>query len=170
MSKFSNLKLRYKIGVGVATGAIILGAAGGAFAYIAGGSGTGSGTATSASNETLSNLTAVATVTGLVPGGGGVATSVVVTNPNTYSVQFGRINIVLNETGTPAWPSQCDISGSPAYSWFTTGSDTTGAYTAVEGTTTTFAGPTVAMNDDSVNNQTSCLGKSIPLTVTLSAS
>ena len=68
MSKFKNMKLRYKIGVGVATTAAVVGGAGAAFAYwTAGGSGGGSGTV-AAGNGTVTLVASFPTA-GLYPGG-----------------------------------------------------------------------------------------------------
>lgn len=68
MSKIKNMKLRYKIGVGVATAGALAGVAGGAFAYwTAAGSGTGSATTGSSSPMTLIQDTTLSS-TQLVPG------------------------------------------------------------------------------------------------------
>jgi hypothetical protein len=169
MKRFMNKKVA---AIGLAAG-LLLGVGGAAFAYITGGSGTGSGTAAVTPSVPLTGLTASAVLSAsgtLTPGGSAVATTVTVTDPYTYSVQFGRIHIAVNTSGTPTWPAGCDISGIPASAWFTVGTDTTSAYTAVPGSGNTYTGPTVTMNDDQTNNQTACLNASIPLTVTLSAS
>lgn len=152
-----------------ATVAVTLGLAGAAFAYITGGSGSGTGTASVISTVTLSNLSASATTGAMTPGGSAQATTVTVTDPNTYSVQFGRIKIALDTTAAD-WPSGCTYANASAYSWFTVGADTTGAYTATPAGPNSYTGPTVTMNDDPSHDQTGCLGKAIPLIVTLSAS
>lgn len=171
MTKIKNMKLRYKVGAGVATTAAIVGVGTAAFAYITGGSGSGSGTASVTSTVTLNNLSASATTSAMVPAGAAQATTVLVTDPNNYSVQFGRIHVALDTTAAD-WPSGCTYAMATGGSaqWFTVGSDTTGAYTATHAGPNSYTGPTVTFNDDPSNDQTGCLGKAIPLTVTLSAS
>src|SRR5579875_1549017 len=79
MSKFKNMKLRYKIGVGVASTAAIVAAGGAAFAYFTdSGSGTGQasvgnpGTWTVAQNGTASGA--------IYPGSGNSAVTFTITN------------------------------------------------------------------------------------------
>ncbi len=163
--------LKKKIVAGALAGATLIGGSMAAYAYITGGSGSGTGTAGVVSSVTENDLSAVATATGLVPGAAsGTATSVKVTNSHAYSVQFGRISVGLDSTEAD-WPGNgCTYALASANNWFTIGSDATGAFTAVAKGDSTFTGPTILMNDDSGHDQTGCLGQSIPLTVTLSAS
>ena len=90
MSKFRNLKLRYKIGVGVATTAAIVAGGGAAFAYwTASGAGTGSGTAAS-SNGTIT-LTAHFASNTLTPGGS-VPVTITAANSGTTNLYLTNIN------------------------------------------------------------------------------
>jgi hypothetical protein len=89
MSKFKNMKLRYKIGAGVATGATLIAAGGLAFAAWTT-SGSGSGSAIAYTNQT-STVTASASTadTSLWPGNTtATALHFTVNNPNPYSVTF----------------------------------------------------------------------------------
>ncbi|HEX6394107.1 MAG TPA: hypothetical protein VFZ97_11745 [Acidimicrobiales bacterium] len=112
MSKFSNLKLRHKIGVGVATGAAVLGAAGGgAFAYWgSSGSGTGSAsTDTAHSSLTYSNTT----ISGLGPGVAAATFTATVGNTGTQNSYVSSLSAYLTVTETA---SEIALWGDPSTS------------------------------------------------------
>ena len=103
LGRAKNMKLRYKIGMGVATGAAVLAGGGAAFAYwTTSGSGTGSGTAAS-SNGTIT-LTAHFASNALTPGGS-VPVTITAANTGTSNLYLSTINagkISLDSTSVTA--------------------------------------------------------------------
>jgi hypothetical protein len=87
MSKFSNLKLRYKVGFGLATTAAVLGMAGGAFAYFTdSGSGTGSASVGTSTPFVISGTDSSANYPGQ-----STDTELSVQNPGSGNQQIGTI-------------------------------------------------------------------------------
>ena len=165
MSKFSNLKLRYKIGVTVATGAAIIAGGSAAFAYLSETShvspsgGTGS---VSPSSGTVSNITwSAGTVTGLVPGGTSKNITITLSNSNSYSVNIGKWTFAVASVSGPtgcADNSVADLSGSAT---------TPATFVVPAGLTNTVTVP-VSMADLPGTDQSTCVSGA-PLTVTFSA-
>ena len=97
LGRIKNMKLRYKVGMGVATGAAILGGGGAAFAYFTTtGSGTGTGTVGSSQALTIHQTGIVYGNAGndnaLVPGTSATVTFTV-DNPSSGHQQLGTIHL-----------------------------------------------------------------------------
>jgi hypothetical protein len=162
MSKIKNMKLRYKIAAGVTAGAMVIGGAGVAFAYVTGGSGSGGGTAT-ATAPTENNLTTSASITNPVSFGGSQPISITVTNGNTYSLGWANDSVSLASVSTtsPACPAgSFTVTGSSA------GSGVVGAGTS----TTVSSGFTLNFVDlGTSSNQTGCEAATVTFSSSVSA-
>lgn len=90
MSKFTNMKLRYKIGAGIATGATVLGMGVAYAQWTASGTGVGTAKAGSAQGVTAATATYSVTTGLLYPGGAGDLL-VTLSNPNPYPVTVTQI-------------------------------------------------------------------------------
>lgn len=169
MSKIKDMKLRYKVAAGVATGAAIVGMAGGAFAYFNGGNGTGTGTAsTSASAPNVSNLSATVSASGIAYDGTTSDVSVTVKNPNPYSVAFKSLTVGVDDSKLPAncAAGSFSVDNSKA-TWVgavAPGTADNPGTEAVTGITIKFVDSQTALQDGCVNSSV------IPLTYTISGS
>ena len=140
MSKFSNLKLRYKVGVGVATGAAVLGMAGGAFAYFTdtatntnGNATTGTSTPWSVGDPVTSGTMYPTSYSS--PSSSATMTAVV---KNVGSGHQGLNHLIVTLTGVTQEPSPpaggCALSNyqllSPTANWVVSGTNNvTGTFT-----------------------------------------
>lgn len=169
MSKIKDMKLRYKVVAGVATGAAVLGMAGGAFAYFNGGNGTGTGTAsTSATAPTLNNLSATVSASGITYDGNTSAVSVTVNNPNPYSVAFKSLTVGVDDHNLPAncAPGSFSVDNSKA-----TWAGAVGSGTVLNPGTEPVTGITIKFVDSQSAIQDGCVNSTvIPLTYTISGS
>lgn len=185
--KFKDMKLRYKLGVGVVTGAAVVGMAGGAFAYFtAGGSGSSQGAVGSPSNWTVT----VGSESGSIsPGQGSETFTVGVTNPGSGNQELNTLSVAVNTVGgngtnkNDATANGADIPGCLA-SWFvpviaasgtgSTASISPGVDVVPVGTTAT--SPDVASYSalvtmtmtDAATSQNSCQGAAPDITVSAS--
>lgn len=177
MSKFSNLKLRYKIGVGVATGAVILGAAGGAFAYFTtNGSSTGTGAVGSTSTANDWTVAVTNSSTAMYPGG--TADTLPFTITNSVNGFEGLQTIAVSVA-----PDAAHATAGCQASWYTvsvSGTDTAGTNSSTTSDSETFtltAVDDIAHNGvyhgtvnlvltDTGGNQNSCQGDVPVVTVT----
>lgn len=169
MSKFSNMKLRYKVGVGVATTAAIAGMAGGAFAYWTQTS-TGSGTATTGSQTAYS--VAGSNAINLTPGASQDLTAVV-TNAGPLSAPVpGHVHVDITSVS-----GQSTIAGLPLctvadYALSNSGDMTTTATGPLaHAATASYSGVAVSMVNrqdtvagDGSGNQDNCQGATVHLT------
>ena len=165
MSKFSNMKLRYKVGVGVATAAAVIAGGGVAFAYLSETShvsATGGTGSVSPSSGTVSNITwSAGSASNLVPGGGSQNVTITLSNSNTYSVNIGKWTFAVASVSGPAGCATnavADLSGSVT---------TPATYVVPASSTNTVTVP-VSMTDLPGTDQSTCVSGA-PLTVTFSA-
>lgn len=181
MSKIKNLKLRYKIGVGVATAGAIAAAGGAAFAYF-GTSSTGTGSATTGSQVAWSISNGGTTgATSLVPDGGTAAGSpkagdnvqthaFTVTNNSGVTEHLTSVTISIAKADGSAWTSQ-NNSALPecSASDFSVGGsavNTPHVDTAVAGDVAangTSAGTVTVELIDNNLDQSNCEGVTVPL-------
>lgn len=141
--------------------AVALTAAGVAYAYYATGiAGTGTGTATPAANESLDITFAASAISGLVPGGAPVSTTVTFTNPNAYAVGYPSrvVSVASVSSADPACASNAVA--------LLSGTATLAAGVLDAGATRTLSVP-VSMANSTTVDQTACAGEA--LTVTFSA-
>lgn len=109
MSKIKDMKLRYKVAAGVATGAAVLGMAGGAFAYWTNsGSGTGSATAGKVTANSITVTDDSANLNDLGPGVADQNISVTFANNDGFSEWVTNVQVTL--TVTPLSGKTCDAS------------------------------------------------------------
>ena len=180
--KFTDMKLRYKIGVGVITGAAVLGMAGGAFAYFTGANGTGSGQASVGTSSAWQVAETAVSIEKVYPdaaiGGANVITNrYTVSNPGDGSQYLASVTISVAKSDGTEWSSQTDTN-KPACtaSDFSVGGeavgtahvDTTAAGTFTSGQSKTEP-VTVEMIDNGLN-QDNCQGVTVPLYYVASSS
>ena len=175
------MKLRYKVGFGVATGAAVLGMAGGAFAYFTG-SGAGTGTASVGGTATW-HVAKSGTSGTMFPGAGTSTVTFTVTNNGTgyegidsASQVTPTINTV-GGNGTNAGDVTSDSADVPGClaSWFTPSLGTASpAYgTSVAPTTGTYSIPVNVTMSNAVDgsgngiNQDACKGAAPDVTLTV---
>lgn len=156
MLKLTSRKATVLIG----TSAAVIAVTGAAYAYYVGAvNGSGTGTAATA-NTTVQNLTfAASPITGLVPGQSQV-TTVTLTNPNAFAVQYPGKTIAVSSVSGPTGCADNTVallSGSAAWA---------GGVLAANATDT--VNVTVAMADSTTVNQNACNNASF--TITYSAS
>jgi hypothetical protein len=171
MSKFSNLKLRYKIGVGVATGATILGISGGAFAYFTAPQATGSGNASVGGTGTWTVAQTGSSGT-IYPGSGSSTITYTVTNSGANADQgFNSVVTTVNADGSGNVfdhnASDAAVPGCKAI-WFTPSDTSHAAYnTAVAAGAHETGTATVSMPTANTN-QSLCEGVAPDVTITVS--
>ena len=94
LGRAKNMKLRYKIGMGVATGAAVLAGGGAAFAYFTTtGSGTGQGAVGTATSWTVTAATESGTI---YPGQGTETIGYTVTNPGSGYQELNTLSVAVN--------------------------------------------------------------------------
>lgn len=169
MSKIKDMKLRYKVVAGVATGAAVLGMAGGAFAYFGGGNGTGTGAAsTSATAPTVSNLSATVSASDITYDGSTSDVSVTVNNPNPYSVAFKSLTVGVDDNKLPA---NCAKGSFLVDNSKATWTGAVGPGTVTVPGTEPVTGITIKFVDSQTGLQDGCVNSTvIPLTYTISGS
>lgn len=169
MSKFKDMKLRYKIGVGVVTGAAVLGMAGGAFAYFTS-NGSGSSTNNTIGAPTAVTLT-VTQVTGLVPGAAPTPVPFSFTNTTGNGAQtFGTVSAAVSNIQTSTAEANKGLTCTAALADFQYAAGTAigevadgGSYTA-DATHHATAMPTIQVADN--GNQDACQGATFTVTLT----
>jgi hypothetical protein len=156
LGRINNMKLRYKIGMGVATTAAVVGMAGGAFAYF---STTSSGPATAgvgtSSNVTLSGATA----SDMYPGGPAQSIAFTATNGSPGHQYVGNVGATVTDVyahdgttlidanGTGPNQGLCDVTNFGTASAASPVGDIPNGPTPV---TVTAEQPTVSMNNDNL--------------------
>ncbi|HEV2891894.1 MAG TPA: hypothetical protein VGX28_16090 [Frankiaceae bacterium] len=137
--------------------AFVVAAAGVAYAYYATSIvGSGTGTATPAVNAASPLTFASSAITGLVPGGSAVSTTVTFTNPNAYAVSFPARTVSVASVSGPAG---CATNAVALLSG--TANLTAGVLPANGSTTITVP---VAMADSITVDQTACAGAALTVT------
>ena len=130
-----------------------------AYAYYASGvSGDGTGTATPAANAALDvDLTSGSAISGLVPGGAPVNTTVTLTNPNAYAVNIpaGK-SISVSSVAGPAGCADNTVA-------LLSGTAPIPAQVIAANGTTTVSVP-VSMADSTTVNQNACAGSALTAT------
>lgn len=124
--------------------------------YLSGVAGSGTGTATTAVNNALDVTFVGSTISGLVPGGSAVSTTVTFTNPNPYAVNFPAKTVSV---GSVSGPTGCATNAVALLS----GTGTLPAGVLAAGATTTVTVP-VSMADSTTVDQTACAGKTLTVT------
>jgi hypothetical protein len=141
----------------VGTGAIVVAAAGVAYANYAGSIvGTGTGTATAAANAALPITFAGSAISGLVPGGSAVSTTVTFTNPNAYAVSYPARTVAVSSVSGPAGCATNAIA-------LLSGSANLPAGVLAAGATQTLSVP-VSMADSITVDQTACAAAALDVT------
>jgi hypothetical protein len=139
--------------------ALALTAAGVAYAYYTGSiAGTGVGTATPAANTAAAITFAGSSISGLVPGGAPVNTTVTFTNPNAFSVSYPATTVSVSSVTGPAGcltNAVAQLSG--------TANLAQGVLAANATRTLSVA---VSMADDASTDQTACAGAALTVTYT----
>lgn len=142
------------------TAAIAITAAGVAYAYYATSiAGSGTGTATPAANASLPLTFGASTISGMLPGGSAVSTTVTFTNPNPYAVGYPSRVVSVSGVSGPAGCADNTIAQ-------LSGTATLAAGIVAANSTKTLTIP-VSMADSITVDQTACAGAA--LTVTYSA-
>jgi hypothetical protein len=137
--------------------AVVMTAAGVAFAYYTGSiAGTGTGTATPAANAAAAITFAGSSISGLVPGGSAVSTTVTFTNPNPYSVSYPARTVAVSSVSGPAG---CATNAVAQLS----GSASLPAGVLAGGASQTLSVP-VSMADSISVDQTACAGAALIVT------
>ena len=166
MSKIKNMKLRYKVGLGVATGAAILAGGGAAFAYLSEtghvSATGGTGTVTPSHGTSVSAITwSAGTATGLVPGSTSQNVTITLSDPNPYSVNIGSWTFAVSSVSGPTGCADNTVA-------LLSGSATTPAtFVVPTGVSTATVTVPVTMADSTTIDQSKCIGA--PLTVTFGA-
>jgi hypothetical protein len=159
------MKVSKKLAIVAGTTAVAMTGAGIAFAYISGGTGTDTQSATTASGLATALTVTVTPPSNLSPGAAASAVGVSVTNNQGYSVHFTSLAVSLGTV-----PAAC-VHASPT--WIALGGTTNfaaaGGYTVNAGATVSvpFTGATLALTDDTANDQTACEGQNIPVKATI---
>lgn len=153
-------KLSKRTTIVAAAAATVMTASGIAYAwYAAGVAGSGSGSATPAANTAQDVTFAASSISGLLPGGAAVSTTVTPANPNPYSVHILAHTVTVSSaSGGSCTTDEAQLSGSATMVEQTIPANS-------NGTPFTIA---VSMADDATKDQTDCAGT--PLTVTYTAS
>ena len=155
-----------KAAVVAATTALTLGIAGAAFAYFTGGNGTGTGSAGTVSTASKA-ITPSASATGVAYDGSATDVTITLDNANPYSVQVATATVSINTSDASWIADSC-----PTDSFALGGASVAGPYTvpAKSGSdgTTTVSGNTIHFVDHSGEDQTGCIGFSVPLSVSAS--
>ena len=146
-------------GLAGSIGAVLVAGVASAY-YLTGIAGTGTGSATAAANTAADITFAASEISGLVPGGAAVSTTVTFTNPNPYAVSYAGRTISVSSVSGPA---DCDDNDVALLS----GSAALPGGVLAKGATTTVTVP-VSMSDSTTVDQSACAGA--PLTVTYAAS
>lgn len=136
--------------------AVVLTAGGIAYAwYAAGVAGTGSGSATPAANTAAPVTFSASSISGLLPGGAAVATTVTPHNPNPYSVRIAAHAVsVSSASGGACSSDEAQLSGT----------GTMAAQTIPAGSNGTPFTVNVSMADDLTKDQTDCAGTALSVT------
>ena len=157
LGRIKNMKLRYKVGVGVATGAALLGGGGAAFAYFTStGSGTGTGTVGSSQALTINQASITyngpGSTTALTPGDTATV-SFTVDNPggNEYVQNISLASWTSDKTG-------CDSTTDPT--WITMPAVTVNHDFGHGNTQAVTGNGTITFNDLSVS-QNACQGATL---------
>ncbi len=167
MSKFSNMKLRYKIAVVAALGAGALTAGGAAFAYWTS-SGSGTGFATTGTAVSSLKITDTTLITDMAPGV--AAEPISGTIQNTSSTQSQYVNAVTVSIASVT-ESRASASAYPGYTCsaadYTLSSPTmsVGKDLTVGSSPVAFSGATIGFNDLAVD-QDACQGATVNLSYT----
>lgn len=166
MSKFKNMKLRYKIGVGVASTAAVVGLGGAAFAYFTAPSNTSSASQATVGTSTQWNVS-VGTFTGtILPGYGTDSATYTVTNPGSGHQGIQTVTAAVVDDGS----GNVEQNGTPVSgclsTWFTA---TAGAplATDIAGGGSTTGSVSVTMKNVSTS-QDLCKNVTPDITVTVS--
>jgi hypothetical protein len=172
LGRINNMKLRYKIGVGVASTAAVVGLGGAAFAYFTGtGNDTGSAAVGASGNWTVTHGDAVGSA---YPGQGSSVITFTITNAGNgnQAIEAGKISTaVVNDGGTPANIEQNTVAVAGCRSgWFT---DTLGTPSVAYGTSVApgdseTVTATITMSD--TGNQNACQSKSPDVSLSVAAS
>lgn len=159
------LSKKQKIGATIAAAGVLAVAGGGiAFAYwTTTGSGDSSATAGTTSGTLTINGPATAP-TGLYPGMAAAALSGTFTNTNLSKVYVQQVTITIENSNLTAWSAQADNS-KPACtaSDFTIVQPTATNAEVNTGSTSTWAGASIAMIDNGSANQDNCKNVTVPL-------
>lgn len=147
------------VGIGSAAAVVLVAGAASAY-YLTSVSGSGTGTATPAANASAAITFSASTVSGLVPGGSAVSSTVTFTNPNSYAVNYPAKTIAVSSVSGPTGCADNTVA-------LLSGSAALPAGILAAGASTTVSVP-VSMADSTTVNQNACAGAS--LTVTYSAS
>jgi hypothetical protein len=170
LGRIKNMKLRYKIAAGAATGALVLGGGGAAFAYFtAGGSGHGNA---SVGTSTTWGTAVVTTDSGtLYPGHGSETLTYTFTNSGSgdQAVEAAQVSAVMKTTNNDIVGPSGEVVGCLA-SWFTptVGTPTPGFSTNVAPSGTIAIPVQVVMTDTPAVNQDACKGASPEVDLTIS--
>jgi hypothetical protein len=170
MSKFKNMKLRYKIGAGVATTAAVVGLGGAAFAYFTS-TGSGTGNATVGTSHAITTLT-ITNVTIPGPGASGIKIPYSFTNTagngaQNFGVVSGTVTAVhplASQTclNTATGANAADLSIANSASPIGTVND--GAVYNSTTVTNTPSEPVISMGDTGAN-QDGCQGATADITL-----
>jgi hypothetical protein len=145
--------------VGASAAAVLVAGVASAY-YLTSVSGTGTGTATPAANAATALTFAGSAISGLVPGGSAVSSTVTFTNPNPYAVSYPAKTIAVSSVSGPAGCATNAVA-------LLSGSAPLAAGILAAGGTTTVSVP-VSMADSTTVDQSACAAAS--LTITYSAS
>lgn len=151
MRKFSKRTL--VAGVAATT---VLTAGGIAYAwYAAGVAGSGSGSATPAANTAADVTFSASSVSGLVPGGSAVTTTVTPQNPNPYSVRIAAHTVsVASAAGGACSTDEAQLSGTGTMAAQTIPANSAGTPFTID----------VSMADSLTTDQTDCAGTALTVT------
>lgn len=143
-----------------ASAATALTAGGIAYAwYQAGVAGTGSGSATPAANTAAAVTFSTTAVSGLLPGGAAVATTVTPHNSNPYSVRIAAHTVsVASASGGACTTDEAQLSGSGTMAAQTIPANSSGTPFTIN----------VSMADDATKDQTDCAGTALSLSYSAS--
>jgi hypothetical protein len=178
MGKIRNMKLRYKVAAAVASGAIVLGAGGAAFAYW---TSTGSGAGSAKTGTEVSSLafTDTTNITDMAPGIAPETISGSVQNTSaTQSAFVNSVTATINTvTETPAelaaYGTDGRTPGTSGQAYLCSAADYTISTTPMSvnkdlapGDSANFTGATIGFNDNASVNQDACQGATVALTYT----
>lgn len=171
LGRIKNMKLRYKIAAGAATGAMILGGGGAAFAYFTG-DGNGTGTATVGSTATWS--VAKTGISGsMYPGAGSSVVTFTVTNNGSgaQAIESGNLAALVKDDGSGNITQSGTALVGCLSTWFhaSPGTPASGYGVSIAATHSTTDDVTVTM-DDSGTNQDVCKGATPDVKLTVSHS
>lgn len=178
--RIKDMKLRYKIGVGVATGAAVIGGGSMAFAYWTS-TGTGAGSATTGTAASTLSFTDGTAITDMAPGVAAESINGLVKNTQSTGGQYEYVNSVtasiasVSETtaAKTAWGDPATKTTGSKGTYYCTASDYTLSNPTMSvgtdlapGASASFSGATIAFNDNASQNQDACQGATVNLTYT----